>query len=184
MWSGEKRSLGFIFLSDDEAVDALRNENVTRTKSRWFQTIGSDEDMDLAKRDALVAKIGDLENCPESGRIVGLEEFFHGNDDGASIWCNLLEPYEPDEIFRKLAAIRERDDVSGVLVMVTQFDGGDDEWPFSDTILFVTSGEPDEVKSWLGERAAPDEIWTEPVPDEFGVDSMPEGHQVVRAWWD
>lgn len=116
--------------------------------------------------------------------VVSLEEFFDGNDDGASIWCNLENPYEPSEVLDILKGIRARDDVVNVLIMVTQFDGGDDEWPFADTVLFVTSGSPQDVCGWIGRRGAPDEIWIEDTTSVLGDTSIPSGMNLVRAWWD
>ena len=43
-----------------------------------------------------------------------------------------------------LKTILERDDVADVRIMVTQYDGGE-EWPFSETVFFVTSATPEEI---------------------------------------
>ncbi len=66
---------------------------------------------------------------------------------------------------------------------MTQYDGGDDEWPFSDTVFFITSAAPEDVQSWLGEEFAPDNIGI----DDFSraeVISVPNGMVALAAWWD
>jgi hypothetical protein len=82
-----------------------------------------------------------------------------------------------------LLSIRERPDVSDVRIMVTQFDGGDDEWPFSDTICFVTTASEHDVMGWLGDDYRPDEIWSDDFSRAEAID-VPPGHRVVGAWWD
>ncbi|AXM04571.1 hypothetical protein DKG79_11400 [Escherichia fergusonii] len=35
----------------------------------------------------------------------------------------------------------------------------DPDWPFSESILVITSASPEEVQSWFVEEIAPDESW-------------------------
>jgi hypothetical protein len=139
--------------------------------------------MDKQKRDALLRRIGPAETWERAPPLVTLEEFFDGNDDGASIWCNLPCSPKPHEVYAILKRIRERADVSDVKILVTQYDGGD-EWPFSDTIFIATSANPEAVNAWLGGDYAPDEMtvceaggW----PDGLTVGA---GDIVVAGWWD
>ncbi len=140
--------------------------------------------MDKQKRDTLLRRIGPDDTWHQVPPLVTLEEFFEGNDDGGSIWCNLPSAPRPHQVYAALKAIRERTDVSDVKILVTQYDGGEDEWPFSDTVFIATSAHPEAVSDWLGEDFAPDEMsvfrdggW----PDGLKV---PERHIVVAGWWD
>ena len=137
--------------------------------------------MDTAKRDQLVARLnaGGEENLP----LLTLEEFFEGNDDRGSIWCNVDAP-EMTEIFGILRTIREREDVSDVRVMLTQFDGMEDEWPFSDTIFIIGRISPEEVATAIGPSCAPDTC--EISPDFFVGESVavPDAQHIVYCWWD
>lgn len=139
--------------------------------------------MDRIKRDELLNMVGDLNRKEDGVVLVTLEQFFEGNDDGGSIWCNLEAAPEPEEVYQKLKTIREREDCADVKVMVTQIDGGNDEWPFSDTVFFVTSAAPEDVKTWLGEDFAPDEIWIDDCSQVKEI-KVPDGMTAVAAWWD
>ena len=139
--------------------------------------------MDRVKRDALLRRVGDVNAKTEGLTLVTLEEFFDGNDDGGSIWCNLPTAPPPEKVFQTLKKIRDRNDVGDVRILVTQYDGGDDEWPFSDTVYFMTTSSTDDVVSWLGDEYAPDEIW----PEKFGraeAIPLPPGMHIIAAWWD
>jgi hypothetical protein len=140
--------------------------------------------VDRVRRDALLKRVGDVGRRQNNLTLVTLEEFFEGNDDGGSIWCNLPSAPEPDAVYRILRSIRERSDVADVRVMVTQYDGGDDEWPFSDTVYFVTAASAENVVSWLGEDCAPDEASILTTVQSGGPLTIPQGHKVVACWWD
>lgn len=58
----------------------------------------------------------------------------------------------PQTIYHHLQKIRERNDVSDVLVEITMFD--DPDWPFSESILVITSASPEEVQCWFVEEIA------------------------------
>lgn len=139
--------------------------------------------MDKSKRDELLNAVGDVNEKADGLVLVTLEQFFEGNDDGGSIWCNLPSSPEPQEVYEKLKAIREREDVADVRIMVTQYDGGDDEWPFSDTVFFITSAAPEDVQSWLGEEFAPDNIGIDDFSRAEEI-SVPNGMVALAAWWD
>ena len=140
--------------------------------------------MDLVRRDALLARIGDVNEKTENLPLVTLEEFFVGNDDGASIWCNFLNGPTPDKVYGILKGIRDRQDVADVRILVTQFDGGEEDWPFSDTVYFITSCSEAEVLSWIGDEYAPDEIESGASFGRAESVPVPKGMQVIYAWWD
>ena len=111
---------------------------------------------------------------------LSLEEFFDGNDDDTSIGCN-LHPRLGLDIFRaELERFRDRDDVSGVWVVVSQWDEPD--WPFSDRIVVATSLSNDAILDALA-PLSPCEI--------VGVDSAladqmrgAAEHDLVAVCWD
>jgi hypothetical protein len=139
--------------------------------------------VDVAKRDQLLAKVGSVNRKNRDLLLVSLEEFFDGNDDAGSIWPNLeIEPI-PAEVFKVLKGIRERKNVSDVLVLVAQFDGGEDEWPFSDTVFIITSASEEEVQSWFGDNYAPDEVWVDDFSRARAV-PVPDSMRPIAAWWD
>ncbi len=139
--------------------------------------------MDQAKLEALLETIGDVNDPDVPAPLVSLEEFFDGNDDGGSIWCNLPYAPSPAEVRKVLEGVRAQDDVHDVLIMVTQYDG-EGSWPFSDTVVFVTSLEDeDEIADLLGANFGPDEIYTG-LPERCEPYTPPKGMRVTTAWWD
>jgi hypothetical protein len=139
--------------------------------------------LDFQKRDALLLQVGAVNKKSKNLVLVDLESFFEGNDDPGSIWCNLESEPTPTDVFRILKTIRERDDVADVRIMVTQYDGDEDEWPFSDTVIIVTSQPVAVVETWFGDDYAPDET----VVDNFARAQkipVPVGMKAIAAWWD
>lgn len=143
--------------------------------------------IDMGRRDALVARM-----TAAAPRLVAStpDEFFRGNDDPGSFWCNLPEAVpltRAHEVLRKIAA---RTNVHDVRVVLKQFDGGESEWPFSDTILVVTSAEPKALRRWLGRNHAPDGIDVAPSLEalsgliETSSLTVPPGMHILTAWWD
>ncbi len=65
--------------------------------------------------------------------VVDLETFFEGNDDFASIGCNLLAHPSPVQFYAVLRSVRDRPEVHGVWVGISEVMGLD-EWPFSDHV--------------------------------------------------
>jgi hypothetical protein len=137
--------------------------------------------VDFLRRDALLEKVGDLNESPVA---VSLEEFFIGNDDPASIWCNLQSPLSPDRIFDILKGMRDRGNVADVFILVKQYDGGEEEWPSSDTVYVITPADPGEVLSWLDREYAPDEYWLVTKPGELKKLRIPDGMHAIGLWWD
>jgi len=139
--------------------------------------------MDIQRRDALLAKVGDLLEHGNNSVWVEIEEFFDGNDDLASFWCNLPEPPEEMSMAAKfLRSIRSRNDVVGLRVCVTQFDGGDDQWPFSDKVLVISDAAETDVQTWF-ERFPPDEVM--PVEDQKLLSDLGYRDKTgTILWWD
>jgi hypothetical protein len=112
--------------------------------------------------------------------VVNLELFFEGNDDPGSIGCNLPDHPGIDRFYAVLRHIRERADVYGVWVGITEV-MGPDEWPFSDHVYVVTTASPDDVTQWAAELDPdpPVDWWNDfpPIP-------VPPGAQIVTLFWD
>lgn len=116
---------------------------------------------------------------------VSLEEFFEGNGDPASLWSNCPEPIPLSRAYTRLRKIRARDDVHDVRIVLTQFDGGETEWPSSDTIVIVTSRDKKAVRGWLGRGCPPDEMAGEDALANLAEPiEIPAGMRVIAAWWD
>lgn len=139
--------------------------------------------MNIQKRDALLELVGDLNDFDNVAAWVEIEQFFDGNDDLGSIWCNLDEPPEDmSQVSEFLHSIRSRSDVHGLRILVTQFDGGEDEWPFSDAILVVTEASTTEVQGWFN-QFPPNEVFIEE-SEKLLSDLAYSGRAAVRLWWN
>lgn len=126
---------------------------------------------------------GDV-NDPDTLRpLLSLEDFFSGNNIVGSICCNVTPEQSPQTIYHHLQKIRERNDVSDVLVEIMMFD--DPDWPFSESILVITSASPEEVQCWFVEEIAPDECWEGWSEDtDHRWVEVPAGMHPVICWWD
>jgi hypothetical protein len=132
----------------------------------------------------------------EKGNVllaVSLDEFFDGNTDEESIGVNLPEDNHPGlATFRRtLYDIRDRPDVQGVFLELTEIPDPDDEedediWPTACVAFVVTSAPLEEVEGWVA-RLRPRDVsegWCvkqgvkTPLSD---TDLMP-GMRPVRVW--
>jgi hypothetical protein len=116
--------------------------------------------------------------------VVDLELFFDGNDDPASIGCNLTDHPGTARFSAVLRAIRDRPDVHGVWVGICDLPAPD-EWPFSDHVYVVTTAPAADVAAWAGELQ-PDEpmdTWWNDVPPLRHIE-IPPGAHLVTLWWD
>jgi hypothetical protein len=116
-------------------------------------------------------------------QLVPIARFFDGNDDIASIGCNLLEHPGIDAFRELLTGLLRRPDVEAVYARIYELDPGDGCWPFTDTIFIVGTITPDDLRRILA-PLEPDEIDS---GDSFGIPPLiTADHQapVLAAWWD
>lgn len=143
--------------------------------------------MKESKRDKLISRMGELVTyrggiAPKVLPLVSIEEYFDGADGEAGLFCN-TEIVEDDEKIALLGAIRSRADVDDLRIAIVQCD--DDEWPFSDKLVIVTTASDDEVAGWFPDGAKPDEIWSDENPNmPAELISVPGDHRKVWLWFD
>ena len=119
----------------------------------------------------------------ESGQIIPIDEFFDGNDDLGSIGCNLLPHPGVDAFRRVLTGLLGRPDVRAVYAQISEFDPGEDCWPFTDTVLVAGTISVESLRG-LVSSLQPDEVG---LAGEFGDSpSISERHggPVLIIWWD
>src|SRR5262249_39184512 len=133
--------------------------------------------MDARKRVDLKAK---LSAQPEP-KIVAIDEFFDGNDDEASIGCNLFEHPGVDVFRRILLDIRGRADVVAVYAQISEVDPGEDYWPFADWVFVVGTISQHDLALALA-PLQPDDVG----PPEHDVPEAIARHDapVLVAWSD
>ena len=126
--------------------------------------------MDRQKRIALIECIKEIGLPDQSGLpLVSLERFFEGNDDMGSIECNLMEHPGIEFFYDQLKAIRDKENVSNVLVGIYEVEEFDDTmWPFSETVYVTTSEDPEKVFEWFS-PLKPDSVG----PDMTGAKNLP-----------
>ncbi len=136
--------------------------------------------MNLSKCRSLKA---DLEAADEPA-LVPAERFFDGNDDAASIGCNLAKHPGIERFREVLMGLLRRPDVRSVSLVISDPDPGEEYWPFTDLAL-VAGDIPDlELRRTLA-PLKPDEVG----PAEDG-DFVPEavlaglGPRVLAVRWE
>jgi hypothetical protein len=134
--------------------------------------------MDARKCDDLKAK---LSSQPEP-QVVPIDVFFDGNDDEASIGCNLIE-HPGINVFRQvLLHLLDRADVVAVYVQISEVDPGEECWPFADWVFVVGTIPQHELADALA-PLQPDDVG----PPEYEVpEAITRQHDapVLVAWWD
>lgn len=114
--------------------------------------------------------------------VVDAQTFLDGNEDEASIGCN-LEEHPGLQAFRDVVArVSQRDDVSALKVIICE-DMGDEEFPFVDTIFVCTSASGDALMEEF-ESLSPDEVFD---PNKGSLKVLPKaqaGHKWRAVWWD
>jgi hypothetical protein len=158
---------------------------------------GSDsaEDSEV-KLQALLGRIDEL-GGQDAYPVVPLDLFFDGNDDEASFAPN-LEPHPGIDRFRSvLRSIRERPDVSDLLVQIDEV-LSPDEWPYASAVYVITSAPASDVREWAAELE-PDEDPSPGHADSYGwlsyagrdrstpppgAPQIPDRHRVVTLFWD
>lgn len=137
--------------------------------------------MDLKKCRALK---DELEDAADPA-LVPVERFFDGNDDDASLGCN-VSPHPGIAAFREvLTALARRPDVRSVHLVVGEADPGDEYWPFASGALIAGTIPDTEVRRAL-KALRPDEV----VPAESGGLGIADevlaglGPRVLLASWE
>jgi hypothetical protein len=124
----------------------------------------------------------ELASQPEP-QIVVAEQFFDGNDDLASIGCNLNEHPGVDAFRDVFASLLRRPDVQAVYAQKSELDPGDGCWPFADTVLVVGTISADELRRAVS-SLQPDEVGN---AEQCGISpDIAERHglPVLFVWWD
>ena len=132
-----------------------------------------------------VSRNGDVNSEATPRPVLTLAEFFEGNNEPGTICCNLESQPTAADVYQRLKDIAARPNVADVRVVVTQFDVP--EWPFSDTVLVITSEPPEEVRKWFDEEFHLSECWTGEYGDvETNVEPypVPEGMKTVVCQWN
>ena len=108
--------------------------------------------------------------------------FFDGNDDEASIGCNLIE-HPGINVFRQvLLHLLDRADVVAVYAQISEVDPGEECWPFADWVFVVGTIPQHELADALA-PLQPDDVG----PPEYEVpEAITRQHDapVLVAWWD
>ena len=135
--------------------------------------------MDLTKCAALKSEL----SMKEEPQIVPIERFLDGNDDMASIGCNLDDHPGMTRFREVFAALRRRPDVRAGYAQIAELDLGPDYWPFTDTVLVMGSL----TRGALVDAVEPlraDEV------EELDPDQVPSAVKSEKAesvyviWWD
>lgn len=144
--------------------------------------------MDDRKLKDLIARMGRSTTynggfAPDVLPLVTVEQYYDGAEGEAGLFCNTELAPSDDEAVGILQQLRARDDVSDVRVAITNCD--DDEWPFSDKIVVITTMAADLVGEILPDGLQPDEVWEGDAADMPAEDiPVPPGHRKVWLWYD
>lgn len=135
--------------------------------------------MDESKCNALKAELaGQLEP-----QLVEIKRFFDGNDDVGSIGCNLIEHPGMAAFRLSFIGLLGRPDVEAVYARISELDPGDNNWPFTDTVIVVGKISVDDLRCTVA-TLEPDEIRP---AEEFGIVlRLPDGKSLpaLAVWWD
>jgi hypothetical protein len=126
---------------------------------------------------------------PNAHPVVSLDLFFDENGDPASIGPN-LDPHPGVRTFeRVLKEIRDRSEVSDVVVQIDEVIEG--EWPYAPAVYVITTASPQQVHEWAREIQPDDYVGEDDGIGPWlfgdrppGAPEVPEGHRVVTLFWD
>lgn len=121
-----------------------------------------------------------IQRCKaEANPLATLEEFFEGNDDKASIGCNLVKRHPGLATFYTvLRLIRGQSEVQDVLVALTDYEENGDSWPFSDAVYIFTSATKAQVQNWV------EPLQSDEVVEVSSIVARQSETRVWMAWWD
>jgi hypothetical protein len=116
-------------------------------------------------------------------QIIPIDRFFDGNDDIASIGCNLMQHPGMDTFRATFEAVGKRSDVEAIYAGVAELDPGEDYWPFADTVFVVGDVPPRELRTMV-KSLEPDEVW--PAEQSEVPEPIRRNHDapVLAVWWD
>jgi hypothetical protein len=137
--------------------------------------------MDTEKYTRLMKKLA----AEPEPQLVPIQEFFDGNDDTASIGCNLLE-HPGIEAFRiTFEKLAQRNDVEAIYAQINELVPDEDSWPFCDTVLVIGTLPLNALRAALA-GLQPDEVGTseELIVPETLVAKNPKNLPVLVVWWD
>lgn len=133
----------------------------------------------------LIAKIRMLGGGTEALVEVDIDAFFDQNTDFGSIAPNLVDHPGPQSIYEVLRQLRDRSDVSSLVVVVSleykQYPDG--EWPHGEAVHIVTSAPLSELDAFtrsINTNPAGEGPWQEVANPPV----IPDGQRVVTIWWD
>lgn len=130
-----------------------------------------------------VNRNGDINDKNTLIPLLTLNEFFEENDVVGSIGCNLDGVPQPSQFYSLFQSLEKKPSVKRIYVQITMFD--DPDWPFSDTVWFITTSSTDEVAAWFSNDLAPNEVWEGWVESQnYEKIEIPEGYKAIACWWD
>jgi hypothetical protein len=149
--------------------------------------------MDLRRRAALLDRLRDYEldgSPPRAGMalpLVGLDDFFEGNDDARSIGPQISGAHPGvAAIHATLYSIAGRDDVSHVLVQAQDAQwayDSDDEWVVAGGVVVVTAAATADIEAWKQALACTAAVKGFPEPPAPNAPALPEGHAAWQLVW-
>lgn len=120
---------------------------------------------------------------PDAPQIVPVEVFFDGNNDNASMGCNLTK-HPGIAAFRTIfLGLLQRPDVVAAYAQISEADPGEEFWPFADLVFIVGTIPREELTRYLA-PLQPDDVGP---PGDFVVpEAIARQHEapVLVAWWD
>ena len=149
--------------------------------------------MDLHRRDQLLEQLAahgmDAQHPRGSGALplVGIADFFDGNDDRNSFAPNLVQHYPELDYFRQqLQQIAQRDDVGHVLVQAADVEwayDSDADWVVANKVVFVTSAPTQDVIDWTELLMAVGPVKGFPEPVAPNAPTIPAGQAAWHIVW-
>jgi hypothetical protein len=132
--------------------------------------------MDESKCTALKSELAEQ----EEPQIISIERFFDGNDDAASIGCNLTE-YPGMDVFRDvLIGLLRRSDVQAAYAQIAELDPDEGSWPFTDTVIVIGSIPPDDLREAVS-VLQPTDVGSD---RDFSELAQKHGGRALVVWWD
>ena len=116
--------------------------------------------------------------------IIGIEDFFEGNNDIGSIGCNLYNHPGINYFYSVLKNIKKDESVQDIFVEIHEVPEAKEDWPFSERIYILSRIPKEIIENWVS-PLKPDDIsegWFSTTPKEAPV--LSPGYKVYNIWWD